>query len=467
MKFILKLLPIFILAILFVIFFNKTLTGQEIFATPDFGRSDILHYEYPTKLFLSESLKNWHLPLWNSLITNGYPQIATINGYFNPLNLIIFYLFPMPLAFNLGFALSFLITGVFTYLFTRSMGLSKIASLLGAISFSYSGIFVTQIVHFNVVQPLAFFPVELYLTEVYIQKKKSFLGVILAFAIGFQTLAGFYQVVLYSLIVLVLYAFTRIFLVGEPRFYRWRLILGIIAAIMGGLLISAIQLLPSWELTQMSNRKGGVGIEEIKLFPYQFKHLITFVWPYLLGDPRIGTYPQFSKDWGIFWENTGYIGILPLLFAFLAIILGFRKNKTIQLFAILAFISLLLMLGKNSPTFFFFQTPPLSFFRVPSRWIMFLVFSLSILAAFGFDFFWKKLETKIASTKVIMIILLLILITTTANLFLFSYNYNLRGETQDWLKTPTTALFLQNDQSLYRILSLGNENVWNEQFLNR
>src|SRR3989338_1326707 len=170
MKFILKLLPIFILAILVVIFFNKTLTGQQIFVTPDFGRSDILHYEYPTKLFLSESLKNGHLPLWNSLITNGYPQIATINGYFNPLNLIIFFLFPMPLAFNLGFALSFLIIGTFTYLFTRSMGLSKIASLLGAISFSYSGIFVTQIVHFNVIQTLAFSPMELYLTEIYIHK---------------------------------------------------------------------------------------------------------------------------------------------------------------------------------------------------------------------------------------------------------------------------------------------------------
>jgi len=467
MKFILKLLPIFILAILVVIFFNKTLTGQQIFVTPDFGRSDILHYEYPTKLFLSESLKNGHLPLWNSLITNGYPQIATINGYFNPLNLIIFFLFPMPLAFNLGFALSFLIIGTFTYLFTRSMGLSKIASLLGAISFSYSGIFVTQIVHFNVIQTLAFFPMELYLTEIYIQKKRSFLGVLLAFAIGFQTLAGFYQVVLYSLIVLVLYAFTRIFLVGEPRFYRWRLILGIIAAIMGGLLISAIQLLPSWELTQMSNRKGGVGIEEIKLFPYQFKHLITFVWPYLLGDPRIGTYPQFSKDWGIFWESTGFIGILPLIFASWAIIWGIGKNKIILFFSLLLILSLLLMLGKNSPTFFLFKLPPLSFFRVPARWIIFFTFSLSILGTIGFEFFLQNLKSKITNKFFWHLGTFLILSISTVNIFIFALNYHLRGNSEKWLQKPETAGFLEKDKSLYRILSLGNENVWNEQFLNR
>ena len=467
MRFILKLLPIFVLVILVVIFFNKTLTGEQIFATPDFGQSDILSGEYPVKFFLSESLRQDQLPLWNSKIATGFPQIGTITGSFNPLNLLIFKYLPMPIAYNLSFALIFLSTAIFTYLYAQSLSLSRVASLLSAISFTFSGIFATQIVHFTVIQTLSYFPIQLFLVEIYIQNRKPYVLTFLALAIGFQILAGFYQVVLYSLIVLFLYSFYRIFLVDERRFGRWTLFFTIFGVVLTGFMLAAIQLLPSWEFTQISTRAGGVSHEEVKLFPYPIKHLVSFIWPYFLGDPRIGTYPQFSKDWGIFWENTGYIGILPLLFAFLAIILGFRKNKTIQLFAILAFISLLLMLGKNSPTFFFFQTPPLSFFRVPSRWIMFLVFSLSILAAFGFDFFWKKLETKIASTKVIMIILLLILITTTANLFLFSYNYNLRGETQDWLKTPTTALFLQNDQSLYRIASFGNQTVWNEQFLNR
>src|SRR3989344_5048058 len=395
----LKSLPILALIILTIIFFGQTLTGQEIFATPDFGGSDIFDAEYPTKYFLSESLKHGRLPLFTSKIATGFPQMGTITGSFNPINLILFKFLPMPQAYNLGFALIFLTSSIFTFLFCRALNLSKIASLLAAISFSFSGIFATQIVHFTVIQTLSFFPLELYLAEIYIQNRKKYLLPLFSLAIGLQILSGFYQVVLYSLIFLAVYIFVRIFFIDERRFGRWTQILILAACVLAGFLLAAVQLLPSWEFTQISTRAGGVSREELKLFPYPIKHLITFIWPYLLGDPRLGTYPKFSKDWGIFWENTGYLGILPLIFAFGAIILGFRKNKYIQLFAILAAISLVLMLGKNSPTFFLFQIPPLSFFRVPSRWIMFLVFALAILSAFGFDKLREKLETKFASHK--------------------------------------------------------------------
>src|SRR3990167_10672705 len=136
MKFIFNLLPIFILVILVVIFFNKTLTGQEIFATPDFGGSDIFNAEYPAKYFLSESLKHGELPLFNSKIATGFPQMGTITGSFNPLNLIIFKFLPMPQAYNIGFAIIFLTSAFFTFLFCRVLNLSRLASLLASISFA-------------------------------------------------------------------------------------------------------------------------------------------------------------------------------------------------------------------------------------------------------------------------------------------------------------------------------------------
>src|SRR3989344_4904350 len=108
MKFIAKIWPFLFIIALVVIFFGKTLTGKEIFVTPDFGRSDILHNEYAFKYSISQSLKNRHLPLWNSQIATGYPQIALPTGLFNPINLIFFYFFPMPLAYNLGFSAIFL-----------------------------------------------------------------------------------------------------------------------------------------------------------------------------------------------------------------------------------------------------------------------------------------------------------------------------------------------------------------------
>src|SRR3990167_1263359 len=463
----LKSLPILALIILTIIFFGQTLTGQEIFATPDFGGSDIFDAEYPTKYFLSESLKHGRLPLFDSQIATGFPQMGTITGSFNPLNLIIFKFLPMPQAYNIGFAIIFLTSAFFTFLFCRVLNLSRLASLLASISFAFSGIFATQILHFTVIQTLSFFPAELYLVEIYIQKRKPFIPILLVFVVGFQILSGFYQVVLYSIIILVLYIFFRVFFVEERRFGRWIIAFTLVGAILVGFLIAAIQLIPSWEFTKISTRAGGISREEIKLFPYPIKHLVTFIWPYLLGDPRIGTYPQFSKDWGIFWENTGYLGILPLIFALFAVFGGVRKNKMVQFFALLSLLLLLLMLGKNSPTFFLFQIPPLSLFRVPARWIMFLTFALSILAGFGFEILRQQLDSKIGSSKLKTAFSLSILLIVIANLFFFSYYYNLRGKTENWLKTPQTAEFLKNDQSLYRIEIIGNESVWNEQFLNR
>ncbi len=467
MKLILKIFPIFALIIITIIFFGKTLTGNEIFVTPDFGGNDILDAEYPAKFFLSEALKSKQLPLWNPYIAGGFPQLGTITGNFNPINLIIFSSVPMPLAFNISLALSFLIAGIFTYLFLRSIGLSRIPSLFAAITFSYSGFFVTQISHFVVVQTLSFLPLGLYLVEVFIQKKKVFLLPLLSIVFGLQILAGFYQIVLYSLIFIFTYSIFRIFYISEAGTRKWGLLLGICAAVIGSFALSAIQLLPSWELTQISNRKGGVDFEEIKRFPYQFKHLITFIWPYLLGDPRVGSYPRFSQNWGIFWESTGFVGILPIIFAFFAILKGLTKSKIILIFTILFVLSLLLMLGKNSPAILLYKIPPLSFFRVPSRWIVFFAFSLTVLSAIGLEILFKTIESKIKKTFAKTIIAGFILTVAVANILIFAKDYHLRANTQKWLAPPETAQFLQGDTSTFRIITLGNHIVHNEQFLDK
>ena len=459
----LKFLPAITIFILVVIFFNKTLTGNEIFATPDYGGSDILYIEYPSKLFISESLKSHQIPFWNSQIATGFPYLALPTGVANPINLIIFYFLPMPMAFNIGLASIFLTTGFFTYLFCRSLALSRLSSTIGSITFTFSGIFATEIIHFSVIQTLSYFPLELYLVESYLTKKKLYIPLILSLVIGVQILTGFYQVILYSLIFIVLYTFARIFY--QKSFQKeWPIIISsLAAAIVAALLIGAVQLLPSWEFTKLSTRSEGVTQEEVKLFPYPVKHLITFISPYFFGDPRAGTYPAFSENWGIFWENTGYVGILPLIFALVAIIWDRKKYKHIIAFSALAAITLLLMLGKNSPLFLLFQFPPLSAFRVPARWIMFFTFSISILSAFGFETIINLLKSKIKLSNP-NFIFIAILILATVDVFFFSINYNLRVP-KDWLDPPQTAQFLKQDQSFYRIDSGKNAGIWNYQFL--
>ena len=453
-----KIVPFIILTILVCLLFGKTLTGKEFFVTPDFGLSDILMSGYPSYYFLSESLKNHQLPLWNPQVATGFPQVGTITGYFNPINILAFYLLPAPLAFNLLLAFSFLICAIFTYLYCQSVKLSKYSSFLASVSFTFSSVMITQIVHFPLVQTLSFFPLELYLLETYIQRKKAYVLILFIFTLGLQILAGFYQIVLYSTIALAIYSLIRL----KEEKHRLKIAVFLILAIAAGFLIGAIQLLPNWELTQISTRQNGLSQEEIKKYPYPPKHLITFLNPYLLGDPRVGTYPKFSENWGIFWENTGYVGIIPLLLACFALITLSKKNKYTIIFVVILIISTLLMLGKYTPTFLLYNFPPFSLFRVPARAIVFAAFAISILAAFGFN----RLERKIDGTKK-QLLILAILTFTLCDLFYFAINYHLRGETDKWLTPPQTANFVKADNSIFRIWAVGNEKIWNEHFLKK
>src|SRR3989338_2691243 len=93
-----------ILAALVLVFFSRLFMPQlSIFITPEYGRSDITHFNLPIKFFLSESLKRGQLPLWSKNIDTGYPLFAEsqIGALFLP-NLVLFRFLPFMLAFNIG-----------------------------------------------------------------------------------------------------------------------------------------------------------------------------------------------------------------------------------------------------------------------------------------------------------------------------------------------------------------------------
>jgi len=73
--------------------FSLTITPKVgIYATPDYGRSEIWSLNYPLKSLLSDSLKKSKLPFWNKQVGTGYPVFAEgqIGALFLP-NLVLYY----------------------------------------------------------------------------------------------------------------------------------------------------------------------------------------------------------------------------------------------------------------------------------------------------------------------------------------------------------------------------------------
>jgi hypothetical protein len=146
--------------------------------------------------------------------------------------------------------------------------------------------------------------------------------------------------------------------------------------------LAAVQLVPFAELASLSQRIG-------KSYGYRFQfidfgsflHLISFIIPNIYGNPVDGNY--WGEEPGFYMELGGYIGILPLILAGLAIYQ--RKDKSVVPFLAIAIFALLIYL----------RTPLLSLlFLIPGynrtlgvgRIIFLYIFSMSVLASFGADY---------------------------------------------------------------------------------
>jgi hypothetical protein len=225
--------------------------------------------------------------------------------------------------------------------------------------------------------------------------------------------------------------------------------------------LGAVQLLPSWEYHARTTVANGFSPTDASYFSYPPKHLMTFLSPYLLGNPKKGTYPDFKTfDGSIFWENSSYIGIVPVFvsIAFLAFLLFFpKKLKGVPVFLLLAMAgSFLLMTGSHSPLYFIYSLWPYSVFRTPSRFLWIFTISLALLSAFGAEAFLKK-----RNHLFIHCLMGILFLANIVNLFAVWHPYHALGDASDWLKPPES---ITSDIVGNRVYSFGQKELYTKEF---
>lgn len=437
---------------------SPNILSNFLFVTPDFGEADIWHLSLSLKALLANSLKLNYFPLWAKDIGMGFPTLGEGQaGIFNISNLLIFkFIGDFPTAVIISYLVIFLTAFIGTYLFARILKLSRAAAVLFAGTFAFSGFFITHVPHFNLIQAASYFPWEFLFLQLFINRKKKIFLLGLSFIISQQINSGFQQITLISLIAVSLYLFIN--LVILPTFKdRLQLLIFYLLSLTGGIILAGPQVLGSLILISHSFRTPFTP-NVLAQFPYPPVHLASFLYPYIFGDPRTGTYPVFSQNWGIFWESTGYIGILPFIIALLsAFRIIFSRNKSvIEIFAVTVGIAaLVLMLGKSTPLFFIFQIAPLSYFRVPARFLLIFIWCLTLLSALLID----RIKSPILKS--------LILLVVFVDILHFSFTYNaVSFRAQKWLGKPGSVSIITNDDAGWnRIYPVASINEWNKFFL--
>ncbi len=366
-------------------------TLRTINVQDDIFTSDLLNDRLPCRAFVGGSLKRGEPPFWMPGVYTGFPALAAIEiGALYPSNLLLFGLLPPYAAIAYAQLLPLFIAGLGTFVLARKIGLPWACGLLAAGAFSLSGFFVCHLRQLNMVDAASWIPFLLVGVEQALGSKAGRAPLLLAVVWALQLLAGHPQVSYFTALILVAYLLVRWRQIDRQahgngwlwpaRFLRDSTVWKIGLAILLGTLAAAAQLLPATELAFLSHRQGGFSFDQASMLPAPPQSLWTFLLPYWNGDPGLDTY-RLS---GIFWEQYGYVGLVPVFLA-LAVVFAKWRDPIVRLFAIIILASSLMFLGRNTPLFYLAYriVPGMSYFRFPTRFLVFAELGIALLAGFG------------------------------------------------------------------------------------
>ncbi len=385
------------ISVIVIIFFGYVLFSDQMFVYRDFHR-----YFYPIRQFASEAIKGGILPLWNPYLYCGMPFLAEPQtAIFYPLSLIT-YIFPFDLGIKLFIILHYFLSGFFLYLFMRDLKCSPIASLLSACTYTFGGYLISAVDMLTTLSAATWIPaVFLYLNQAInliilpdSKKRKLFWYICgIAIFLSLEFLGGEPFVLYSTVMVMILFTFVRIIHIrflqknGLPVFRVLSLLAG--AGIIGcGL--SAIQLLPFYELIQYSSRYGGIELYEASaasLAPYELISLITPLF--------FGNFGQHCAFWlGQSWLKTGYIGVISAIFMTIAFFC--QKRRLVVFWYGIFVLGIALSLGGYMPwySWCYEHLPFFNLMRFPIKFFCLSAFAAAIVTGLGCDWICQNLKNK-------------------------------------------------------------------------
>ena len=397
------LLVILVLSVGFfwrVLFTNEVLVGGNLSgyipwnhyqdSQPDesinYDYGDTLLAYFPQILVVRQILRSGNLPLWNPYSLTGIPLLASAPwlGLFYPPYAVFYLLDPLE-AFGYLASLQLALGGIFMYLYLRSLDCRRVAGLVGAVSFGLGGFFLANLAWLPRVSTVIWTPLIFLSLEKVIGKRSWPHALLGSVATAMCILAGNMAVVIYVLLAAGLYCVFRLgqVLWREGTAAAVRIALVVLISISIGILLSAVQLVPTYEVAQFTER-AHVPYEDRIESGRSPLALGTLVVPDLFGNPvdRPWGRNEFAKNIpGTYGETSLYVGIVPLFLAIWA--MARRRDAFTAFFGSVALLFLLIFL--DTPLFRLLYQLPL--FRIgrqleaKAMW----AFAMAALAALGFE----------------------------------------------------------------------------------
>jgi hypothetical protein len=339
--------------------------------------TDPVYEFYPFVSNAVDTLRHERIwPLWNPNFFLGQPIFADpLNQTFYPVFWLLGLAFGAARGLALGLWLHALLAAGLTYGLLRAIGCGRRASLLGALVYALSGYMVTWFETPFWVSTLSWLPGIVWMFELAVRRRSWGFTAVAALMLGLTMLAGQYEFVLAFSLFLALYAAGRSL---ESLRSGWRtalwpfIVLSVVFAL--GALLGAIQLVPSAEFLQLSQRTISEGLRD----PFPANQLVTLVVPNLFGNPANG-----GSYWGAvdFAECTIYAGGTALLLGCAAPLVA--RQFFVRYLSVIGLITLCFAVG--GPGVSLLSHVPVIRYASLHRSVFLVPLLVAMLAAFALD----------------------------------------------------------------------------------
>jgi hypothetical protein len=383
------------------VFFAPLWTGGGLIG------GDLYTYFLPQKQFFAERLAAGEFPLWNNRSGFGYPLVAeSQTGVFYPPHLVLYSTLDATTAYNLNQLLHYVATFILVWLYAREVGVRSGGAILAALIYTYGWFPPRLCLEWAIIGGM-YLPLQLWLVERFLRTGHWRYPLWMSVAGGTQLLAGHFNLAFIIDVVIALYVPLRLWfakdglsettLASKPR------TLGLTAiALALGFAVAAVQLVPTLELKQASQRKGDIeggdfdpGYGHIP--PLYISQVFASWWwwyaPDINRDRALENLDTLAWSAGTNQAEAHlYFGLIPLLLVIGAVAWRATREQILTRFHIAWFIlglaALAYATGWLIPILQY--VPGFTFFRGPGRYGMVTTLGMAIAAGGALHLFLGK-----------------------------------------------------------------------------
>jgi hypothetical protein len=365
--------------LVFAMFGDLLLTG----GTQVFGNqhTDLYLQFVSWRQFGFSELAKGNLVLWNPYVFAGEPYFGGAQAaLLYPVNFLSL-IMPLAAAINWSIALNAFLFGAFMYAWMIFRGLRPVSGLFAAMITIFCGAHFMHVYSGHTVHmaTMAWGPVIFLAIDGIFEKRKLTWSLVGMFAVAMQAFAGNPQYLFYTAIAAGLYSLCRMAFGAKLSI---GLLAGLAGIYLGGVLLSAIQLLVAMQASGETVRSEPLPYFFAKMFSLPPENLATLIAPNFFGDMLHQAY------WGrcYLWEMSLYVGVVGFVLAVYGALFG-QNRKGIHVALVMIGILLVLALGDHTPLFslLYYHVPGFDKFRCMAKFIYPASLFIILLAAHGFD----------------------------------------------------------------------------------